>query len=313
MFREKFLFGAFLLVSFWGCSHDETSVAPGENEPAEIGTCVENLDTSFFSHSAATSYPELGERWALLVAGSTGWGNYRYEADAFEMYQRLKEHGYDDDHIVLITEDDIAYNAYNKEPGVLRTSLNGENVYDSSAIDYNLSELSVGDLGNILKGNKNSRLSQVVGASPENNIFIYWSSHGTQGNLEFGSTNISYEQMVEILKDAPHRKMMFVLEACYSGGMGEAGTGIPGIVYLTAASPDETSHAVEKDENLGIFLTNDFTRSFEEMIQKDPAASLRDVYMDLACKVSSSHVSLYNVENYGSVYTEFMSEFFVSP
>ena len=83
-------------------------------------------------------------------------------------------------------------------------------------------------------------------------------------------------------------------------------------MLLPAASPDETSHAVEKDENLGVFLTNDFTRSFEEMIRKDPAASLRDVYMDLACKVSSSHVSLYNVENYGSVYTEYMSEFFAS-
>ena len=313
MFREKFLFGAFLLVSFWGCSHDETSVAPGENEPAEIGTCVENLDTSFFSHSAATSYPELGERWALLVAGSTGWGNYRYEADVFEMYQRLKEYGYDDDHIVLIAENDIAYNVHNKEAGVLKTSSHGENVYDSSAIDYNLSELSVGDLGNILKGNKNSRLSQVVGASPENNIFIYWSSHGTQGNLEFGSTNISYEQMVEILKDAPHRKMMFVLEACYSGGMGEAGVGIPGAVFLTAANSDETSHATEKDDNLGVFLTNSFSKSLREISDTAPDMSLRDAYLELACKTSGSHVQLYNLENYGSVYSESLDEFFGLP
>lgn len=313
MFKGKFLSGLILLVSLWGCSHDEVLVSSSENEPSEDGVCIESVDTTFFNQPVTMSYSKFGNRWALLVAGSTGWGDYRYEADVFAMYQRLKKHGYDDAHIVLITEDDIAYNAYNKEPGVLRTSLNGENVYDSSAIDYNLSELTIADLGNILKGEKSSRLQQVIGANSKDNVFIYWSSHGTQGNLEFGSTNISYEQMVEILKDAPHRKMMFVLEACYSGGMGEAGTGIPGIVYLTAASPDETSHAVEKDENLGVFLTNDFTRSFEEMIQKDPAASLRDVYMDLACKVSSSHVSLYNVENYGSVYTEFMSEFFVSP
>jgi glycosylphosphatidylinositol transamidase (GPIT) subunit GPI8 len=127
------------------------------------------------------------------------------------MYQRLKKYGYDDDHIVLIAENDIAYNIHNKEPGILRTSPNGENVYDSSAIDYSLSELSAIDLGNILKGNKSSRLPQVMGASSEDNIIIYWSSHGTQGNLEFGNTEIAYGQMAEILKDTPHRKMMFVL------------------------------------------------------------------------------------------------------
>lgn len=43
MFREKFLFGAFLLVSFWGCSQDETSVAPGENEPAEISDTAPDM------------------------------------------------------------------------------------------------------------------------------------------------------------------------------------------------------------------------------------------------------------------------------
>ena len=311
-FRGKLLFGAFLLVSCWGCSQDETSVAPGENEPEENGTCIENLDTAFFSHSATMSYPMLGDRWALLVAGSTGWGNYRYEADVFEMYQRLKEYGYDDDHIVLIAENDIAYNVHNKEPGILRTSPDGENVYDSSAIDYSLSELSAIDLGNILKGNKSSRLPQVIGASSEDNILIYWSSHGTQGNLEFGNTEIAYGQMAEILKDTPHRKMMFVLEACYSGGMGESGAGIPGVVYLTAADPDETSHATEKDDNLGVFRTNSFTQGFQEIIGNAPNVSLRDTYLDLVCKVTDSHVHLYNTENYGSVYTEDLSEFFGS-
>ena len=313
MFNRKLLFGLILLISFWGCSHDENSIASNENDSVEDGVCIENLDTAFFNRSATVSYPKLGNRWALLVAGSIGWGNYRYEADAFAMYQRLKEHGYDDDHIVLITEDDIAYNAHNKEPGVLRTSLDGENVYDSSAIDYNLSELSVADLGNILNGNKSSRLPQVIGAKPEDNIFIYWSSHGIQGELEFGTTHITYEQMVEILKETPHRKIMFAIEACYSGGMGEAGVGIPGVVYLTAADPYETSHAIEKDESLGVFLTNDFTQGLEEMIKKNPGTSLRDAYLDLACKVSDSHVHVYNMENYGRVYTERMSEFFALP
>ena len=51
----------------------------------------------------------------------------------------------------------------------------------------------------------------------------------------------------------------------------------------------------------------------EEIIKKNPGTSLRDVYLDLACKVSDSHVHLYNMENYGRVYTERMSEFFALP
>lgn len=55
--------------------------------------------------------PELDQRWALLAATSKGWENYRHQADVLNMYRILRKNGYDDDHIVLIIEDDIADNA----------------------------------------------------------------------------------------------------------------------------------------------------------------------------------------------------------
>ena len=105
--------------------------------------------------------------------------------------------------------------------------------------------------------------------------------------------------------------MMIVVEACYSGGFGEMGEGIPGVVYLTAASPYETSHAAERDENMNVFLTNSFTRGLTEILEKNPDISLRNIYVELASKISGSHVQLYNVGNYGNIYKESMSEFFV--
>ena len=64
-----------------------------------------------FEHSEGNNnvYPQLLDKWALLIAASTGWGNYRFQADDFAMYQILKKHGYDDKHIILICEDDLAY------------------------------------------------------------------------------------------------------------------------------------------------------------------------------------------------------------
>ena len=41
----------------------------------------------------------------------------------------------------------------------------------------------------------------------------------------------------------------------------------------------------------------------------DPAISLRDLYYTLGRNTSGSHVKVYNASNYGSVYSESMSEY----
>lgn len=63
-----------------------------------------------FNQSGDFNYPEHKSNWALLVASSKGWSNYRHQADVLAIYQQLKQAGYPDDHIILIAEDDIADN-----------------------------------------------------------------------------------------------------------------------------------------------------------------------------------------------------------
>merc|ERR1711915_997233 len=60
---------------------------------------------------------ETPEQWAVLVAGSKGWDNYRHQADVCHAYQVLHEHGLDDDHIIVMMYDDIAYNSQNPTKG----------------------------------------------------------------------------------------------------------------------------------------------------------------------------------------------------
>ena len=257
------------------------------------------------------TYPELDERWALLVAASKGWDNYRFQADVFAMYQILKQHGYDDDHIVLICEDDIVYNSKNTEQGVLRVSDDGDNLYDASAIDYKLSDLSPDDIGAILQGKQSERLPQVIGADDNDNVFVFWSSHGSSSKeLDFGgSQSVSYEQMKSYLSGTPHRKLLFAIEACYSGGLGKSCEGLPGMLFITAASPDEPSRASEWSSQLSIYRSNGFTRGFQEAIASDASISLRDLYYHLAQSTSGSHVKVYNAPFYGSVYDNTMGEF----
>ncbi len=48
--------------------------------------------------------------WALLVAGSNGWYNYRHQSDVCHAYQILHKNGIPDSNIVVMMYDDLAKN-----------------------------------------------------------------------------------------------------------------------------------------------------------------------------------------------------------
>ena len=80
------------------------------------------------------------EKWAVLVAGSKTYSNYRHQADVYHAYQVLIKGGYDANRIITLSYDDIAHNLTNpfkgkvfnkptyKDPGV--------DVYAGIKIDY---------------------------------------------------------------------------------------------------------------------------------------------------------------------------------
>lgn len=136
-----------------------------------------------FDNGGSFNYPEYKGNWALLVATSTGWFNYRHQADVLAIYQQLKKSGYPDDRIILIMEDDLADNSSNHEKGVVRVSLNGENVRQGAVIDYKLSELTPADFVSILSGKKSEKLHDVIESDENDNLFVFWSGHGVPGGM----------------------------------------------------------------------------------------------------------------------------------
>ena len=271
---------------------------------------AQRIDTQIPSPDAPIAYPELKDRWALLVAGSKSWANYRFQADVLAMYQLLRRHGYDDDHIVLIVEDDLAENPENRhDKGNVRISESGPNLRVPEAIDYKLSALSPDDIGNILQGQRSQQLPHVITPTENDNVLLFWCSHGNPGTLDFGERTMGYHKLKNFLAQTPHRKMMVVVEACYSGGLGDLCTGLPATLLLTAANSYETSKASGWSSRIGVYLTNSFTDGLQETLSLRPAITLRDLYFSLASTVSGSHVKLYNTANYGNAYGESMSEF----
>ena len=48
--------------------------------------------------------------WAVLVAGSNSWINYRHQADVCHAYQVLHKNGIPDSNIIVMMYDDLANN-----------------------------------------------------------------------------------------------------------------------------------------------------------------------------------------------------------
>ena len=271
--------------------------------------------------------PAVGERWAVVVSPSTTWNNYRHQADAFAVYQLLRHHGYDDDHIVLIVEDNLADDPQNPMPGQIYIDrskdpnpddpLMNTDVRKNAVVDYHFSDLdSPDDLGYILSGRASDRLPHVIRPTKSDNVFLFWSGHGGDGDGPlWGDENarqaFGSQRLRDIISQMQYRRMLLAVEACYSGLWGEAVAGLPDVLVLSAANAYETSKADVYDAAYRTFLSNAFARTFRAIISQKPDVLLRDLYNSLARATSGSHVSLYNIEQYGSVYNNDMSDYIV--
>ena len=256
------------------------------------------------------NYPELKDNYAVLVAASQGWKNYRHQADVLGFYHYLKEKGYDDDHIILIMADDIANNERNPLPGVVRREVAGKNLYEDVKIDYKLDALTLSDLKQILTGEPSEAYPVTLGSGTNDNVLFFWSGHGTQQGWEWKDTeHLDAGFARSMFSDMQFRKMFAIIETCYSGGVALGCTGIPGLLMMTAANPHETSKADAFDNELQVYLSNTFTSSILAQFGRNPMCSIYDLYLHAFDKTQGSHVMVYNAEHYGNLYFNDMSEY----
>lgn len=274
----------------------------------------------FYDEDVSIEYPELRGNYALLVATSSGWTNYRHQADVLSVYQMLKSNGFDDDHIVLIMEDDLAKNANNPEQGVVK-NFNGDDVHKGIVVDYKTSEIDPEDLVKILSGEKSKDLPHVINADSTQNVFVFWSGHGMEGSLNWldndYQNSFTYEKMVTLLNEISdkkkYRKLLWLIEACHSGSVCEAFSDaqIPGALCIAAARSYETSKAYMRDPELRTYVTNTFTMNFIRAGMGAPDRALAILYRFLVNNTQGSHVTLFNAENFDNLYSVASKEFIV--
>ena len=260
------------------------------------------IEDMYDEQVADLPYPALQDHYAVVIATSTGRNNYRHQADALAQYQMLRGFGYNDDHIILILEDDLGSDVH-VTPG-------GENLRTGAVIDYKTSLVTPEDLRNIFSGTVTERTPEVVKGSPGTNVFLFWSGHGARDEvLMWADDKMEAETFRGILEAAEgnYRKLLAVMETCYSGSVGSYCEGLPGVLFLCATRNGETSHADVMED--GIYLSNRFTRVFRSEVEANPAITLHELYYQLATHTTASHAGLYNDVCYGNVYRNTLEEF----
>ncbi|XP_010553469.1 PREDICTED: vacuolar-processing enzyme beta-isozyme [Tarenaya hassleriana] len=190
-----------------------------------------------------------GTRWAVLVAGSSGYGNYRHQADVCHAYQILRNGGLKEENIVVFMYDDIADHGLNPRPGTLINHPHGDDVYDGVPKDYTGTNVTAANLYAVLLGDKKAvkgGSGKVVASKPEDRIFLYYADHGGPGVLGMPKTPYVYAaELIETLKkkhkSGTYKEMVIYVEACESGSIFEGIMPKDLNIYVTTASNAQES------------------------------------------------------------------------
>ena len=126
------------------------------------------------------------ENWAVIIASSCGYDNYRHQADAHHSYQILIDQGMDPEKIIFFACDDIAYHEDNPFPGEIFNEPTGDNVYDADSIDYSGDQVNAETFMAVMMGDKKAAGGgKVLRSGIEDNVFLFFVDHGAPGILAF--------------------------------------------------------------------------------------------------------------------------------
>jgi len=213
------------------------------------------------------------KQWALLVAGSNYWYNYRHQADICHAYQVLHAHGIPDENIVVMMYDDIANNTANPTPGIILNNPNGSDVYHGVPKDYVGREVNPKNFINVLTGNQKAMANigsgKVIASGPNDHVFVNFDDHGAPGVLGFPTSELTVKQLndaiTQMYNEKRYGKLVFYIEACNAGSMFSDTLPNNISVYATTASnPDESSYAIYYDPVRATYLGDEYSVNWME-------------------------------------------------
>lgn len=202
--------------------------------------------------------------YAVLMAGSKGFQNYRHQSDVYRFYNILTSRGMPPEDIIVLSYDDVAESKNNRFHGKVFNNQSHHDIYPGkNRIDYRLDSANAENFIRVLTGdNRNGR---ALKTTSNDNILIYYCDHGATGFLAVPNGPEIYADYLsaafnKMYLNKQYKNILFIIEACYSGSVGKE-INYPGILTITAAGGIQSSYSADWDNTLGTYLTNEFSRS----------------------------------------------------
>lgn len=254
--------------------------------------------------------------WAVLVAGSNGYSNYRHQSDVFHLYQLLIRNGMAPENIITFAYDDIANNRANPFPGMVFNKPNGPDNYHGVKIDFVGEDVTPSNFIAAITGDKSGikitdqrSTGKILESTANDHVFIYFTDHGSTNLIAFPSEYLYAQDLNQALQTMHDKglysKLVFYLEACESGSMfdGKLPENI-NIYATTAANPYESSwayycgsSAVVNGTMINSCLGDEYSVKFIEDIDDRGSAlseeTMQQQYEYLVKAVKGSHVMQY--------------------
>jgi legumain len=192
------------------------------------------------------SLAAVEDHWAVIVAGSNGFWNYRHQADVCHSYQIMKKHGIKEDHIILFAYDDVANSSSNPFPGKIFNKPDGEDVYAGCNITYKGADVTPENFLAVLTGDSTTTGGKpVLQSNEKSKVFVNFADHGAPGLIAFPSEYLYADKLNDAINTMHEQKMYekltIYIEACESGSMFPNLKSDIGVYATTAANGSESS------------------------------------------------------------------------
>jgi len=256
--------------------------------------------------SAVGTFAATGQNYAVLVAGSNGYYNYRHQSDVCHAYQILHKNGIPDSNIVVMMYDDIANNAENPTKGVIINHPNGKDVYKGVPHDYVGKTVTPKNFLNVLLGKKDLMKGigsgKVIESGPDDNVFVYFTDHGAAGLVAFPNGVLYAKDLnktiTEMHTQKKYKEMVIYIEACESGSMLDDLPNNINIYSTTASNAVESSYACYYDEKRQTYLGDLYSVNWME---DTDAEDINKETLFKQFQVTRKNTNLSHVMEYGDL------------
>ena len=188
--------------------------------------------------------------WAILATGSSGYRNYRHQADLCHTHAILRNRGVSQRRILSLSRDDAAFSANNPFPGQLfnaPSKRKGHDVHSNCQLTISGSGANL-EAFYALITNSFRHQKVYLDSTIEDNLFMSIVDHGSCGQLLFPDGSLSADDLTQLIwymsKRSQFKRLLIFIEACQSGSMFDSRELPPRVLAVTASNSSGASWGI---------------------------------------------------------------------